>query len=136
MAIIIFFTIMVSFMLGFLTLLFLGAIPIIVANEIGDIDMYEIKHYFIKVDYLNVKVILENKVILTRNLFKEAKIYNNIFEVKEDIEKIKEIQRNNGDMVIDFAEDYPLQNSKDYEIRVHEIKTQVCGKRVEELESK
>lgn len=136
MAIIIFFTIMVSFMLGFLTLLFLGAIPIIVANEIGDIDMYEIKHYFIKVDYLKVKVILENKVILTRNLFKEAKIYNNIMEVKEDIEKIKEIQRNNGDMVIDFAEDYPLQNSKDYEIRVHEIKTQVCGKRVEELESK
>ena len=136
MAIIIFFTIMVSFMLGFLTLLFLGAIPIIVANEIGDIDMYEIKHYFIKVDYLKVKVILENKVILTRNLFKEAKIYNNIMEVKEDIEKIKEIQRNNGDMVIDLAEDYPLQNSKDYEIRVHEIKTQVCGKRVEELESK
>lgn len=136
MAIIIFFTIMVSFMLGFLTLLFLGAIPIIVANEIGNIDMYEIKHYFIKVDYLNVKVILENKVILTRKLFKEAKIYNNIFEVKEDIEKIKEIQRNNGDMVIDFAEDYPLTNSKDYEIRVHEIKTQVCGKRFEELESK
>ena len=136
MAIIIFFTIMVSFMLGFLTLLFLGAIPIIVANEIGDIDMYEIKHYFIKVDYLKVKVILENKVILTRNLFKEAKIYNNIFEVKEDIEKIKEIQRNNGDMVIDFAEDYPLTNSKDYEIRVHEIKTQVHGKTVEELERK
>lgn len=136
MAIIIFFTIMVSFMLGFLTLLFLGAIPIIVANEIGDIDMYEIKHYFIKVDYLKVKVILENKVILTRNLFKEAKIYNNIMEVKKDIEKIKEIQRNNGDMVIDFAEDYPLTNSKDYEIRVHEIKTQVCGKRVEELDRK